>query len=66
MIKDVILELAFVKEVTEEGKSIMKTRRFNQVVLNITDEEARAFALLVSRLTGEVYVSVNKIEKKET
>ncbi|UOB19535.1 DUF1659 domain-containing protein [Macrococcus armenti] len=65
MIKDIILELTFVQSVTDEGKSILKSRRFNQVKLKISDAESKAFAQLISNLTGEMYIAINKIEKKE-
>lgn len=65
MIKDIILELTFVQTVTDEGKSILKSRRFNQVKLQISDAESKAFAQLISNLTGEMYIAINKIEKKE-
>ncbi|UBH09642.1 DUF1659 domain-containing protein [Macrococcus armenti] len=65
MIKDIILELTFVQSVTDEGKSILKSRRFNQVKLQISDAESKAFAQLISNLTGEMYIAINKIEKKE-
>ncbi|UBH16447.1 DUF1659 domain-containing protein [Macrococcus armenti] len=65
MIKDIILELTFVQSVTDEGKSILKSRRFNQVKLQISDAESKAFAQLISNLTGEMYIVINKIEKKE-
>lgn len=50
---------------TDEGKSILKSRRFNQVKLQISDAESKAFAQLISNLTGEMYIVINKIEKKE-
>ena len=65
MIKDIILELTYVQSVTDEGKSILKSRRFNQVKLQISDVESKAFAQLISNLTGEMYIAINKIEKKE-
>lgn len=65
MIKDIILELTFVQSVTDEGKSILKSRRFNQVKLQISDVESKAFAQLISSLTGEMYIAINRIEKKE-
>jgi len=65
MLKDTILEFTFVQSVTDEGKSILKTRRFNQVKLQISDAESKAFAQLISNLTGELYIAINKIEKKE-
>lgn len=64
MLKDVVLNLSFLSDVTPEGKEVFKTRRFNQVRLDLTDAEVQSFGDLISSLTGEVYVKIDKLETK--
>lgn len=64
MLKDVVVNLFFVVEVKEDGKEVLKARRFNQVRLDLADSELQAFGSIISKLTGETYVKIDKVETK--
>ncbi len=64
MLKEVVVSLAYISGISDSGKDIRKTRRFNQVRLDLTDVEANRFKDLIASLTGEDYVSVEKIDTK--
>ncbi|TDM42312.1 DUF1659 domain-containing protein [Macrococcoides goetzii] len=64
MLKEVVLNLMYVTDVKEDGKEVFKTRRFNQVRMDLLDSDLQNFATLMSELTGEVYVKIDKVETK--
>ncbi|UTH12758.1 DUF1659 domain-containing protein [Macrococcus equipercicus] len=64
MLKEVVLSLTYVADVSESGKEVRKTRRFNQVRMDLTEAQANSFKELIAVLTGEDYVSAEKIETK--
>ncbi|MCE4957156.1 DUF1659 domain-containing protein [Macrococcoides caseolyticum] len=64
MLKEVVLNLLYVAETKADGKEIFKARRFNQVRMDLIDAEIQAFSDLISELTGEVYVKIDKVETK--
>lgn len=64
MLTEVVLSLSYIAGVNEAGKDIKKTRRFNQVRMNLNDNDLQTFKELVQLLTGEVYYNVEKIETK--
>lgn len=63
MLKELVVQLTYVSEI-KDGKEVMKSRRFNQVRLDITDVEINVFKDLIARLTNESYIAVDKIETK--
>ncbi|RAI82715.1 DUF1659 domain-containing protein [Macrococcoides goetzii] len=64
MLKEVVLNLMYVTDVKEDGKEVFKTRRFNQVRMDLLDSDLQNFATLMSELTGEAYVKIDKVETK--
>ncbi|MCG7420001.1 hypothetical protein BHU61_03975 [Macrococcus epidermidis] len=64
MLKEVVLNLMYVTGVKEDGKEVFKTRRFNQVRMDLLDSDLQNFATLMSELTGEDYVKIDKVETK--
>ncbi|MGK0555071.1 DUF1659 domain-containing protein [Macrococcus capreoli] len=64
MLKEVVLNLMYVADVKDDGKEVFKSRRFNQVRMDLTDNDLQAFGALISKLTGEVYIKIDKIETK--
>lgn len=64
MLKEVVLNLMYVTDVKEDGKEVFKTRRFNQVRMDLLDSDLQNFATLMSELTGEDYVKIDKVETK--
>lgn len=63
MLKELVVQLTYVSEI-KDGKEVMKSRRFNQVRLDITDVEINVFKDLIARLTNDSYIAVDKIETK--
>ena len=63
MLKELVVQLTYVSEI-KDGKEVMKSRRFNQVRLDITDVEINVFKDLIAKLTNENYIAVDKIETK--
>ncbi|WP_414046499.1 hypothetical protein ACMGE7_05560 [Macrococcus equi] len=64
MLKDVVVNLLYVADIKEDGKEVFKARRFNQVRLDLTDNELQLFSNVIAQLTGEVYVKIDKVETK--
>lgn len=64
MLKEVVLNLIYVTGVKEDGKEVFKTRRFNQVRMDLLDSDLQNFATLMTELTGEDYVKIDKVETK--
>ncbi|WP_414049544.1 hypothetical protein [Macrococcus animalis] len=64
MLKDVVVNLMYVADVKEDGKEVFKSRRFNQVRLDLSDSELQDFKDLISTLTGELYVKIDRVETK--
>ncbi|QYA41286.1 DUF1659 domain-containing protein [Macrococcoides bohemicum] len=64
MLKEVVLNLLYVTDVKDDGKEVFKTRRFNQVRMDLLDNDLQNFAMLMTELTGEDYVKIDKVETK--
>ncbi|TDM07041.1 hypothetical protein [Macrococcus lamae] len=64
MLKEVVLSLIYISDVSESGKETRKSRRFSQVRMDLTEPQANSFKDLISILTGEDYVAAEKIETK--
>lgn len=64
MLKEVVLSLTYIAGITEAGKDIKKSRRFNQVRMDLNDRDLQTFKDLIYVLTGENYYNVEKIETK--
>ncbi|WP_414043225.1 DUF1659 domain-containing protein [Macrococcus sp. EM39E] len=64
MLKDVVVNLMYVADVKEDGKEVFKSRRFNQVRLDLSDSDLQDFKDLISTLTGELYVKIDRVETK--
>lgn len=64
MLKEVVLYLLYVTDVKDDGKEVFKTRRFNQVRMDLLDSDLQNFAMLMTELTGEDYVKIDKVETK--
>lgn len=64
MLKEVVLNLLYVTDVKDDGKEVFKTSRFNQVRMDLLDSDLQNFAMLMTELTGEDYVKIDKVETK--
>lgn len=64
MLKEVVLNLLYVTDVKDDGKEVFKTIRFNQVRMDLLDSDLQNFAMLMTELTGEDYVKIDKVETK--
>ncbi|MBC9873503.1 DUF1659 domain-containing protein [Macrococcoides bohemicum] len=64
MLKEVVLNLLYVTDVKDDGKEVFKTRLFIQVRMDLLDSDLQNFAMLMTELTGEDYVKIDKVETK--